>query len=61
MKEFCELIRQAMEIAPSPGTLAKLRAILEEADCDGNAAADAAPQTLESGGGGHTDPDHPGR
>lgn len=56
MKEFCELIRQAMEIAPSPGTLAKLQAIYDEG-CGGG---DSATQTLGSGGGGHTDPDHPG-
>ena len=56
MRDFCDLIRQAMECAPSPGTLAKLRAIYEEA----GGGSEASTRTLESGGGGHTDPDHPG-
>jgi len=55
MKDFCELIRQAIEIAPSPGTRQKLVAIYEEAGGDS-----ATGNTLESGGGGHTDPDKPG-
>jgi len=51
MEEFCDLIRRAIEVAPSPGTLAKLRAIYEEAGCT------PATNLEDSGGGGHTDPD----
>ena len=54
MQEFCDLIRQAIAIAPSPGTREKLIAIAQEAGCGDLGAPD--PQ-LDSGGGGHTDPD----
>lgn len=53
MNEFRDLITKAIDLAPSPGTRQQLVDILE-------AAGGAAPQSLESGGGGHTDPDHPG-
>jgi len=53
MKDFRDLIRRAIEIAPSPGTRQQLVDILEAA---GGNVDDPAP-ALESGGGGHTDPD----
>ena len=50
MEDFRDLISRAIEIAPSPGTRDQLVAILE-------AAGGTVPQELDSGGGGHTDPD----